>query len=111
MSRGLRWFAESEAAAIAFDGADFRAGGVRGHYDVGWHTTESRGASNSGGMVAGRMGGHTALSGRVVEGKHRVDRPSRLECADLLEVLALEKQIRNRRRIEARARQHRGVMN
>ena len=56
-------------------------------------------------MIARRMCGHAALRRGVVKREDRVGRPARLERANLLKILAFEKQRGAAGRIEPRARQ------
>src|SRR2546421_13036305 len=49
---------------------------------------------------------HTVLRSRIIKRENGVGRATRLERADLLKILALKKQQRATRLIQARARQH-----
>src|SRR3981081_4729826 len=62
-------------------------------------------------MIARRMCGHAALRRGVIEREDPVGRPARLERANLLKILAFEKQRGAAGRIEPRARQDGRAMN
>ena len=62
-------------------------------------------------MIARRMCGHATVRRSVNEREDRVGRPARLERADLLKILAFEKQRGAAGRIEPRARQDGRSMN
>ena len=109
-ARPLIRLAENDPAAVALDGAHFHLRRVRRHHDVGRDPAKLRRARESSRMVAGRMGRHPAPRGFVIEREDRVRRSTRLERADLLEVLALEKERRPTRGIETLTRQNRRAM-
>jgi len=61
-------------------------------------------------MVAGRMRSDSASGFLIGKQEDGVSRPTRLECADFLEVLALEEKSRARLRVKRCARQHGGAL-
>ena len=51
-------------------------------------------------MISGRMRRYAAVRDRIIQCEHRIRRAARFERADLLKILALEKQARSARFIQ-----------
>ena len=99
--------AERDPAAVALDRRQLEAAGRAWHDDEGRDPADPGGPRERRRVVPGRVGRHPARRLGVGQGKDRVQRAARLECARLLEVLALEEQLRAREGDERAARQHR----
>lgn len=110
-ARFFRRLAKYNLRPIPFHCAHFHFGRVRRHDDMRRNATQLRRASHRSAVIAGRMRSHSALRGCIAETKDRISRAPRLERADLLKILTLEKQRRVTRFIESRARQHRRALN
>src|SRR6185312_12146856 len=107
LARGERGCAPGDPAAVALHGRALGLGTVVGHDDVGRDAAQARGARQRRGMVDRGMRGHAAARGLRRQGQHGIGGAARLEGADLLQVLALEEQLRAALRIERGAGQHR----
>ena len=105
-ARGRR-FALGDHAAIAAHGVLLRLRRGPRHHHIAGNAPPSRRVGERERVVARGMGGHAPLRRLLVEPEDRVRGAAHLEGGGLLEVLALEEQLRPRHRVDEGRGQHR----
>jgi hypothetical protein len=103
LARGQRGFAGDDLGAIAGDRRALDRGRRGRHDDVGRDAAGSGGERERLRMVSGRVRGHAAGGLLRAQRQHGVRGAAHLEGADLLQVLALEEQVRAAQGVQRRA--------